>query len=225
MTLQAIAPDIWHAQHHFVIKGIQLSSRMTVVRMRDGRLWLHSPIPLTPALRSQVEALGIITYLVAPSKVHHLFIGEWAKAYPQAVLFGPRGLSAKRPDLQGMRILSSSGEPEWMEELGQLLVEGIPFTNEHVWFHWPSRTAIFTDLCQCWQGDLPMASRLYAKVTGVSKRLAVPRTIKLITRDRQAAQASAAKILAWPVERVVVAHNAIIEQEARAKLSEALAWF
>lgn len=223
--LQTIAPDIWHAQHQFVINGIHLSSRMTVVRLRDGRLWLHSPIPLTPALRTQVEALGTVAYLVAPSKVHHLFIGEWAKAYPQAILFGPRGLSAKRPDLQGMRTLSPSGEPEWMEELGQLFFEGIPFANEHVWFHWPSRTAILTDLCQCWQGELPMTSRLYAKLTGVRKRLAVPRTVKLITRDRKAAHASAARILEWPVERVVVAHNTIIEQDARAALSEALAWF
>ncbi|TCS36230.1 uncharacterized protein DUF4336 [Paucimonas lemoignei] len=223
--LQAIAPDIWHAQHHFVIKGIHLSTRMTVVRLRDGRLWLHSPIPLTPELRNQVEALGDIAYLVAPSKVHHLFIGEWAKAYPEALLFGPRGLSAKRPDLQGLRVLAPSGEPEWMEELGQLLFEGIPTINEHAWFHWPSRSVILTDLCQCWEGDLPIATRLYAKLTGVRNRLAVPRTIRLINRDREAARASAAKILEWPTERVIVAHNAIIEQDARAALSEALAWF
>lgn len=223
--LQAIAPDIWHAQHQFVVNGVHVSSRMTVVRLRDGSLWQHSPIPLTPALRAAVEALGKITYLVAPSKVHHLFIGDWAAAYPQALLFGAPGLAAKRPDLREMRVLSSSGEPEWMEELGQLQFGGIPFANEFVWFHWPSRSLILTDLCQWWQGDLPLASRLYARVTGVRKGLAVPRTIRLITRDRQAARASAEKILQWPIERVIVAHNSIVEQDARSILARALAWF
>jgi len=223
--LQAIAPNVWHAQYQFVVNGVHVSSRMTVIRLSGDRLWLHSPIPLTPALRSAVEALGNITYLVAPSKVHHLFIGDWAAAYPQAVLFGAPGLPAKRPDLRDMRLLSPAGEPEWMEELGQMLFEGIPFANEFVWFHWPSRSLILTDLCQWWQGELALASRLYAKVTGVRKELAVPRTVRLITRDRQAARASAAKILQWPVERVIVAHNSIVEQDARAALARALAWF
>lgn len=223
--LQPIAPDIWHAQHQFVVNGVHVSSRMTVVRLHDGSLWLHSPVPLTPALRSAVEALGKIAYLVAPSKVHHLFIGDWAAAYPHATLFGAPDLPAKRPDLRDMRLLSPQGEPEWMEELGQLLVEGIPFANEFAWFHWPSRSVILTDLCQWWQGELALASRLYATVTGVRKQLAVPRTVRLITRDREAARASAAKILQWPAERVIVAHNAIVEQDARAALARALAWF
>jgi hypothetical protein len=198
---------------------------MTVIRLQGGKLWLHSPIPLTAELRAQLEALGTVSYLVAPNKVHHMFIGDWVKAYPQALLYGAPGLPAKRPDLANMRVLSSAGEPEWMQELGQLLFDGIPFANETVWFHWLSRTLILTDLCQWWQGDLPLTSLLYARATGVRKELAVPRTVRLITRDRQAASASAAKILAWPIERVVVAHNSIIEQDARAAVTHALAWF
>jgi hypothetical protein len=223
--LYDIGPSIWHARHHFAVKGVHLSSRMTVIRLQGGKLWLHSPIPLTAELRAQLEALGTVSYLVAPNKVHHMFIGDWVKAYPQALLYGAPGLPAKRPDLANMRVLSSAGEPEWMQELGQLLFDGIPFANETVWFHWLSRTLILTDLCQWWQGDLPLTSLLYARATGVRKELAVPRTVRLITRDRQAASASAAKILAWPIERVVVAHNSIIEQDARAAVTHALAWF
>jgi hypothetical protein len=223
--LQAIAPDIWHAQHQFVVNGVQISSRMTVVRLHNGKLWLHSPIPLSPDLRTQVEALGQVGYIVAPSKAHHLFAGDWVGAYPQAILFGAPGLSAKRPDLHGMRVLSPAGEPEWMEELGQIFFEGIPFANETIWFHWPSRTLIVTDLCQWWQGELPLATSLYARVTGVRSQLAVPRTVRLITRDRQAARASVARILAWPIERAVLAHNAILEQDAHAAVARALAWF
>lgn len=223
--LEAIAPDIWHAQHQFMVNGIQVSSRMTVLRIRNDKLWLHSPIPPAPALRKQVHALGRVAYVVAPSKVHHLFVADWINAYPQAILFGAPGLQAKRPELSSLRVLSPAGEPEWMEELGQIFIEGIPLVNETVWFHWPSRSLIVTDLCQCWQGDLPLATRMYARLTGVRGELAIPRTIRLITRDRQAARACAARILQWPIERAVLAHNTIIKQDARAALTQALAWF
>lgn len=223
--LEAIAPDIWHAQHHFAVNGIQVSSRMTMVRLRDGGLWLHSPIPLSPGLRTQVENAGQPAYIVAPSKAHHLFVADWVKAYPQASLFGAPGLPAKRPDLQDMRVLSPAGEPEWIEDLSQLFFDGIPLTNETIWFHWPSRSLIVTDLCQWWQGDLPLTAKIYAKLSGVRSQLAVPRTIRLITRDRQAARACATRILEWPIERVVAAHNAIIEHDAHAVVARALAWF
>ncbi len=53
---------------------------------------------------------------------------------------------------------------------------------------------------------------MYASLTGVRKQLAVPKTIRWMTKDKLAARDCANKILAWPIERIVVAHNAIIEK-------------
>lgn len=39
--LYAIGPAIWHRQYGFA------SMRMTVVRMADGTLWLHAPVPIS----------------------------------------------------------------------------------------------------------------------------------------------------------------------------------
>ncbi|MCG7533934.1 DUF4336 domain-containing protein [Pseudoalteromonas sp. OOF1S-7] len=50
------------------------TTRMTIVRLPCGGLWVHSPICLTPGLREQVDALGPVTYLVAPNHLHHLFM-------------------------------------------------------------------------------------------------------------------------------------------------------
>jgi len=66
---------------------------------------------------------------------------------------------------------------------------------------------------------------MYASLTGVRKQLAVPKTIRWMTKDKLAARDCANKILAWPIERIVVAHNAIIEKNARASLQQALSWF
>lgn len=223
--LEAIAPDIWHVQHKFIANGLPVSSRMTVVRLRDGSLWLHSPVPISNAGRAELASLGRVKYIVAPNKTHHLFLSDWLAAFSQAEFFGPPGLSAKRPDLKGMTELKPVAEPGWREDLDQIFFDGIPFGNETVWFHKSSQTLIVTDLCQHWQGDLPLAATLYARFTGVRKKLAVPRTVRWLVKNREAAQTSAEKILQWPFKRVIVAHNAIVEGDAYLAVKEAFACF
>lgn len=223
--LQAIAPDIWHVQHEFLANGLRISSRMTVVRLEGGGLWLHSPIPLTDSMRSQLASLGTVAYIVAPSKTHHLFVSECFAAFPQAKLFGAPGLRAKRPDLENLIELKPSEEPEWQSDLAQIFFEGIPFGNETVWFHKSSGTLILTDLCQWWQGEMSLGAKAYAHLTGVRRELTVPRTVRFVVKDRQAARASAQRILQLPIQRVVVAHNAIVEEGAHAALAKAFAWF
>ncbi|MEK6346538.1 MAG: DUF4336 domain-containing protein [Burkholderia sp.] len=223
--LEAIAPDLWHLPHSFTASGLRVTSRMTVVRFQDGSLWLHSPVPLSAEVRAQLAGLGTVRYIVAPNKMHHLFAGDCAAAFPDAALYGARGLARKRPDLPNLRELGREVEPEWRDDLDQIPFDGIPLGNETVWLHRASRTLILTDLCQWWRGDVPLASRLYASLTGVRAQLAVPRTVRMAVKDRDAARASAERILAWPFTRVIVAHNAIVETDAHRQAEQALGWF
>ncbi|MES2015251.1 MAG: DUF4336 domain-containing protein [Pseudomonadota bacterium] len=221
--LQQIAPELWHAVHQFRIAGAAVSTRMTVVRLAGGKLWLHSPVPLSTALRAQLDALGEVAYIVAPCKFHHLYLSACAAAYPAAQLFGAPGLDRKRPDVAGLRTLGPVAEPAWQQDLEQLQVRGLPIGNEVVWYHAASRTLILTDLCQFWQGPLPLLAVLYATLTGVRKRLAVPFSVRLMVKDKAALADSARQILQWPFERVVMAHNAIVEHDAHAATTRALA--
>ncbi len=223
--LKAIAPDIWHVPHHFTASGIPVSSRMTVVRLWNDSLWLHSPVPLTVEDQSALKALGTVKYIVAPNKAHHLFASVCLATFPEAKLFGAPGLLVKRPDLIGMTALSPTVELEWRDDLDQVFFDGIPLSNETVWFHNSSKTLIVTDLCQWWQGDLPIGAKAYAHLTGVRNQLAVPRTVRFFVKDRQAAQASAQQILQWPFERVIMAHNSIVEDNAYAAVKVAFAVF
>jgi hypothetical protein len=220
--LQEIAANLWHAQHAFKLAGAVVSSRMTVVRLSDGTLWLHSPIPLTEQLRQQIDQLGEVAYIVAPSKMHHLFLKPCAAAYPKAQLFGAPGLAKKRPDVAGLRTLGPASEAGWQDDLEQLQVRGLPLGNEVLWFHRASRTLIVTDLCQYWEGDMGFAAKLYATLTGVRKRLAVPYSVRMAIKDKAAMAETARQILLWPFERVIMAHNAIIERDAHADMTRAL---
>ena len=146
--LHTIAPDLWQVQHEFAAAGMRISSRMTVVRLASGGLWLHSPVPLTETVRAQMRKLGEVRFIVAPNKAHHLFAAACIDTYPRARLFGAPGLRGKRQDLPLMRELGPQAEPEWQPDLEQVFFEGIPLVNETAWFHCPSRTLILTDLCQ-----------------------------------------------------------------------------
>ena len=95
--------------------------------------------------------------------------------------------------------------------------------DHSVWFHRPSATLIVTDLLQWMAGDLPWPTRAYATLTGVRSQLAVPLTVRALVRDRAAAARSAERLLRWPFTRVVVAHNCVIDTDARAQVARALA--
>ncbi|MBK6472983.1 MAG: DUF4336 domain-containing protein [Betaproteobacteria bacterium] len=220
--LHRLADDLWHITHGFKAGGISLTSRMTVVRLPDNKLWLHSPIPISDALRKEIDAIGTVAHIVAPSKTHHLFLPSSLAAFPKANLYGAPGLRAKRPDLVSMRELPADEVAPWAPALQHIVVEGIPFGNETVWFHVPSATLIVTDFFQWWQGDLPWTARLYATLTGVRSGLAVPRTVRALARDREAVRSSAARLQRWPFVRVVMAHNAVLEVESKAQVATAL---
>ena len=218
-----IAPNLWHAQRAFKVLGMQVSSRMTVIRFADGKLWVHSPIRFDEGVRAQLAGLGEVAWIVAPNRAHHMFVKHCSRAFPDAALYGAPGLAQKRPDLAGLRTLGDTVEPEWAAELDQVWMRGQPFINEVVWFHKASNTLVATDLLQCWCGPLDWKAALYARATGVHGHLDVPRTVRLVTRDRAAAADSARAVLRWPFTRVITAHDAIVEQDAHAGVARALA--
>jgi hypothetical protein len=222
--LTSIAHNIWSAQYPFVVSGVPSTSRMTVIKLSAENLWIHSPIPVSAALKEQLDSLGPVRYVIAPSLTHHLFVNDFAACYPDAELFGTPGLSDKRPDIANLQTLKIGATP-WEPELTGMLFGGMPTVNETVWFHAPSATLILTDICQDWQGPLPWPTRAWATLSGVRSRFDVPLIVRMLTRDKEAARVSAQAILQWPFARVVVAHNAIVEQSAKEKLTHAFRRF
>jgi hypothetical protein len=220
-----IAPNLWHMERGFTAAGLPVSSRMTVVRFDDGRLWLHSPVRFDEAVAGQLRGIGTVAWIVAPNRAHHLFAKHALRMFPQAALYGAPGLAAKRPDLAGLIELGDAVPLEWQHDLDQVLIRGLPFVNEVAWHHKASRTLIMTDVLQCWGGELDWKTSAYARLTGVRSHLDVPRTVRLITRDRAAAADSARKILQWPFTRVITAHNSIVEQDAHAAVARAFRRF
>ena len=82
--MKQIDSNLWVAESPLRFAGLEVGARMTVVRLPDSKLLIHSPIAVTDELLKEVSALGPVSYLVAPNRLHHLCIESWQKAFPEA---------------------------------------------------------------------------------------------------------------------------------------------
>ena len=96
-----LAPELWVVDRPLrlpVVKA-EIGTRMTIVRLRDRGLFLHSPVKLELNLRQALYQLGEVRAIAAPNRVHHLFVADYLAAYPQAKSYAAPGLESKRRDL------------------------------------------------------------------------------------------------------------------------------
>ncbi|QXZ09733.1 DUF4336 domain-containing protein [Comamonas sp. Y33R10-2] len=219
---QAIADGVWSLSYHFSNAGMQVSTRMTVIRLADGGLFSHSAVPLSPAQKAALDAIGPLRHIVAPSAMHHLFVGKLAKLYPQARLYGTAGVLRKHPDQPLLEPLPAGHEAPWVGELQCIHLDGIPMLDETLWFHPASGSLIATDVLQCWQGPLSLPVRMYLGLAGGHERLTVPRTVRLLVRDKAAVRAWVQQVKNLPVQRVILLHNSVIDVKSKQRLDEAL---
>jgi len=222
--MKQLDDGLWIADQSLRVAGVDLGARMTVVRLADGSLLLHSPIRPTKELIDEVGALGRVSAIVAPNRFHHMFAGPWMEAFPGTPLFVAPGLETKRADLAIAGVLSDTPEPIWQGSLDQAVLHGIPLTNEVVFFHRASRTLIATDLAFHIGPDHPALTRLLFRVSGAYGRLAPTFLERFLVRDRARCRAAIERILDWPFERVIVAHGTVVESDGRRQLARGYAW-
>ncbi len=196
-----------------------MGSRMTVIRLANGGLLLHSPVATSPELLDAVRGLGEVSYMVAPNRFHHLHVAEWQREFSSAALYLARGLGQKRPELQSTQPLPMPQDAPWRSDVDHLEVEGVPLMNEVVFFHRSTRTLVIADLAFHIGEDAPLSTRWFFRLSGSYGRLAPTRLEKLMVRDRAAFCASLRQVLAWPFERVVMAHGDIIPSGGRDALA------
>lgn len=222
-------PDIWLAKGPTVTgaMGFRFPTRMAVIRLPDdGGLWIWSPVEMTKDLRTAIDELGVVRHLVAPNSLHHMFLANWAKTYPDAKVHAAPGLSAKTTGTSIHCTLDDDPNPAWQETLGQVVIRGNKITSEVVFFHRPSATVLVTDFIQQlpqgwytgWRALIARADLMTAPVPSV------PRKFRLATTDKTAARHAVRKILEWPADRLVFAHGSPIEVNARATLENTFRW-
>lgn len=223
--LERIADDVWGQETDLVMPGgMKLPSRATIVRLADGRLLVHSPLAIDAEVAREIDALGDVRFLVAPNCVHWMFLKAAKARYPKARVLAAPGLAKKLGSGFDFEPLPERGEIAGVKGLQLERIAGVPAMQEHVFLHEVSRTLVVSDLVFNVHACRGFGMSLFLRCVGAWKKTAQSRFWRFLVKDRPAAAASASSILAWDFERVAVAHGSIIEDDARQRMRNALAW-
>lgn len=157
--------NIWALEQNLELGPLQTPIRCTVVRLKDGSLWVHAPLAPTEEFFQLVESCGEqVSHVVIPTYAleHKVFakdcLARWKDAQlwtsPGQFSFPLAGISDEfvfgKP-ITG--VLGSSMPPPWTDEIeyaslqgGTFNIGGRPTTLcETVFYHKSSKSLIVTD--------------------------------------------------------------------------------
>jgi hypothetical protein len=223
--LSPLGADLWIHCVPYRAMGLAIGRQLVVARLPDGGLWIHSPIPWTAELRSEISTLGEVRHVVGPNRFHDECLREFQAEYPAAHFHAAPGLAADRRDIRfTAEPLSDSPCPDWKEVIDQHLVRGMPRLNEIVFFHRPSRSLLIADLAFNFGEEANWLLKLVIKVGGTWGHFAPSRFCRGMMKDRAAVRTSIEAILRWDFDRIIVGHGHNIETGGREVLRAAFAF-
>ncbi|KAJ7698666.1 hypothetical protein B0H17DRAFT_325407 [Mycena rosella] len=201
---------------------LPFGGRSTAIRLSTGDVWVLASTPLTHDTKAAIDKLGPVKWIMAGDAVHHMFLGQFKKAYPDAKVIGVEALVAKKKG-EGLQFDGAYGADAaetkygFEDEIYACYFSG--FANKDVaWFHIASKTLIVADLLF----NLP-GTEQYSKSKSNPK---VPIFGKLDPwgsvhkhfvwgqgKDKAAMTRDAKTVLGWAPDRIIMCHGDVIETE------------
>lgn len=231
-VLKPVADDLWIVDSGPLrALGMPLPVRMSVVRLGNGDIWIHSPTRYGEALHRGIEALGPIRHLVAPNIAHWTYLKTWQDRCPGALTWAAPNLDRRRPvrrsQLRLDRVLSDEAPPEWRRDLEQVVVPGGLGFREVAFFHRRTSTLVLTDLVLNLEAKkMPVLLRPLLRLAGMTAPGGMPPPyLRLAVKlQRRAAAEAAQRLIALAPQRVVFAHGKWFEAGGTAALRHSLRW-
>lgn len=226
--LKAFVPgQIWLCDYPIRYAGAHFNARMSVLRLTNGKLILHSPCEITPALAREITALGPVGWIVAPGTFHHLHVAQAQSVFAQAKVLICPGVEKKQPSLRYDAMLSDTPSPDWGDEIALAYVPGNRVITEVLFLHRASRTLVVTDLIEL-IGDrtkgVDWVLRLWWKwLTFMWNKPRPAPEYTLGWRDKRAAARVLSRVLDWDFDKIVLAHGDLITENAKDVAREAWA--
>ncbi len=224
--MKEIIGRLWEVTHELRMPGgIYFNTRMSIVDIGDGELVLHSPVPINDDLAREIERVGEVRWIVAPNDMHHLFLASAAERYPEAAVWGTRGVREKQQDVTFSGSLEDGVPEEWDNRVEALSIPGTRGWGETVFFLPESRTLLCTDLVFNIHETVNLRTKWLLKLVGAHGKLAQSASVRWwFTRDRDAVGDAFARILDWNFDKLVMGHGHIVEKNGRALVAPLLQW-
>lgn len=208
-----------------------------------------SPVALTPEVHETIRSQGAkVRYIAAPDIEHHLHIGTWKDAFPDAEIIAPEGLYEKRQrskyrDAPFAHVLTAKNKhsisisEEFDREIDIEYVDG-HVSREIVFLHKPSRTVIEADLLfnpppneQYSRAEEPATAgfltRFFSSVVSAKPPAIWQQRFAwyLLAKDRARFAESMRRIYGWDFDRLIPCHGDVIETGAKGVFQSVFGWF
>ena len=220
--IDQIETNIWLVRQPFKLFGVKIGGKMTMIKLKSGEYWVHSPIVIPGYLLNQLkESNDQIAYVVMPNLFHHLYITHFQRLFPTAKYYAPEGGKEKCKVGRFDACFETDIMP-WRSEIDMIKIDGMPSVNEHVFFHKASKVLILTDLLFNIRSPQPNLTRWFFKANKAYDTLAVTRLFKNYIKDQDAFNQSVRQILEWDFNHVVMAHGTPFMDTGKTAFEEAM---
>ena len=207
---------------------LTFTTRMMIVKLFDGSLWINSPVPVSYDMLNKITALGPVKYLVAATPRHVWRLDEWHTLFPEAQLWAPKDspFTLQKGHLSFTGILGEEPFEGWANDLDQLVFKGNPLISEVFFYHKASKTVIMDDLIQIHPiiKGKPFTNALIKLEGVIAPDGGVGLDLRLTFTHRNEARQSLKKLLSWDFDKLIIAHGVCIEKDAKSFVEKAFHW-
>jgi hypothetical protein len=208
-ALEKLEPNLWTVEA--AVPNLPLRRRMTLVRLGDGSVVVHSAVCLAEALQREIDAWGTVRFVFVPNGWHRLDARAYAERYPDARVVCPDGarkLVAKKVRVDGNPSLVPADSTLALEKLRGSRIEEhalVVRSGERV-------SLVFGDTVF----NLPKLSGFHGWVYGAIGSTGAPKVTPLMrlvsVNDRSALRAQLETLTATPsLYRVIPGHGTVVE--------------
>jgi hypothetical protein len=197
-----------------------LPRRMTVVRLKDGRLVIFSAIALDEDEMVALEQYGRPAFLIVPNDIHRLDAKVWYDRYPSMEVVTPEGSRHKVEEVVGV----DSTTPKFDDP--NVIFITVPGTRKReaalVVRTRNGTTLVLNDLVGNIRSEGGFGNWLLRIAGFAGDEAQIPRVVKMaMVEDKNALRA---QLLQWSdipsLQRILVSHGAVISEDPRQTLRE-----
>ncbi|KIO34794.1 hypothetical protein M407DRAFT_90077 [Tulasnella calospora MUT 4182] len=233
VIIREISPGVWTFSKPFARFGLfPVGGRSTAIKLKDNAVWVLASTPLTDTTKAKLDELGEVKWIVGPDAVHHLYLGEYKRSYPQAKVIGVEPLVDKKKDefqFDGVYGQDPADTKYGFEsEIDACYFSG--FANKDVAFcHRPSKTLVIADLLF----NLP-AKEQYSKTWSVPiiGNLGLgplsymhKQFVWAAGHNKEEMRRDAKTVAGWDFTTIIPCHGDVIEKEGDKAWREAYKWY
>lgn len=219
--LRQLDSSLWVSEAPFTMLRINFGNRMTCLQLTDKSIWLHSPVAYREDLHKQIQVIGKIACLIAPSLMHNLYVMDWKQHETDCQVLAPSGAKKVQADITLDNAADEKIARASNGEIECIPIAGMPMLQEFAFIHKASGTLILTDLAFNFSTDVKGWTRFFLKMYGAYNKCGPTRTIRALIRDKDAFTESLRRIAARDFERINVSHGNIVERNGHAMFLQA----